>query len=283
MHMGKFNDVLIASDYDNTLVYTENALKGLEPMPDLLPENREAIEYFMAQGGVFSVATGRALPAFDTVREGLPMNGPTILFNGAAIYDFEKQQYLCTAFLPDTVRPHISQVLDAWPQAAAELYHNDNAIFALHPNELTLAHLHITHEATTMVDSLDQVPSPISKVLFEIAPQHLDELYRYILAQSWASLYEVIPSSVCFLELTAKGADKGGMVCRLAQMLHIAPENIYCVGDHANDLGMLAVSAIPFAPANAIESVRSFPGIRLLPDARCGAIAELIRQLDQKY
>ena len=103
--MGKFNGVLIASDYDNTLVYTENALKGLEPMPDLLPENREAIEYFMAQGGVFSVATGRALPAFDTVREGLPMNGPTILFNGAAIYDFEKQQYLCTAFLPDTVRP----------------------------------------------------------------------------------------------------------------------------------------------------------------------------------
>ena len=94
MHMGKFNGVLIASDYDNTLVYTENALKGLEPMPDLLPENREAIEYFMAQGGVFSVATGRALPAFDTVREGLPMNGPTILFNGAAIYDFEKQQYL---------------------------------------------------------------------------------------------------------------------------------------------------------------------------------------------
>ena len=157
--MGKFNGVLIASDYDNTLVYTEDALKGLEPMPGLLPENREAIEYFMAHGGVFSVATGRALPSFDTVRKGVPMNGPTILFNGAAIYDFEKRQYLCTAFLPDTVRPHISQVLDAWPQAAVELYHDDNAIFALHPNELTLAHLHITHEATTMVDSLDQPPS----------------------------------------------------------------------------------------------------------------------------
>ena len=281
--MGKFTGVLIASDFDNTLIYTVNALKGLEAMPELLPENREAIEYFMAQGGTFSIATGRALPSFNGVRQGLPMNGPTILFNGAAIYDFQKNEYLYTAFLPDTVRPHITQVLDAWPQAAAELYHNDNAIFALHPNELTLAHLHITHEATTMVDSLDQVPSPISKVLFEIAPQHLDELYRYILAQSWASLYEVIPSSVCFLELTAKGASKGEMVQRLARRLNVSMENVYCVGDHANDLGMLALSAIPFAPENAIESVRQVPGIHILPDACHGAIAALIRELDQRY
>ena len=53
--MGKFTGVLIASDFDNTLIYTENTLKGLEPMPELLPENREAIEYFMAQGGTFSI------------------------------------------------------------------------------------------------------------------------------------------------------------------------------------------------------------------------------------
>ena len=91
--MGKFTGVLIASDFDNTLIYTENALKGLEPMPELLPENREAIEYFMAQGGTFSIATGRALPSFNGVRQGLPMNGPTILFNGAAIYDFQKNEY----------------------------------------------------------------------------------------------------------------------------------------------------------------------------------------------
>ena len=28
--MGKFNGVLIASDFDNTLVFTEDALKGLD-------------------------------------------------------------------------------------------------------------------------------------------------------------------------------------------------------------------------------------------------------------
>ena len=281
--MGKFTGVLLASDFDNTLVYTESALKGLAPMPELLPENRQAIEYFMAEGGTFSIATGRALPSFEIVRPGLPMNGPTILFNGAAIYDFKAKQYLCTAFLPDTVRPHIMQVLDAWPDAAVELYHDDNAIFALHANELTLAHLHLTHEATKMLETIDQAPSPISKALFEIVPEKMAALHRYVTDMPWASRYEIVPSSSFLLELTAKGASKGDMVQRLAQLLHIAPQNVYCVGDHANDLGMLAVSAIPFAPANAIESVRQMPGIHILPDARNGTIAALIRQLDERY
>ena len=281
--MGKFTGVLLASDFDNTLVYTENALKGLEPMPELLAENRQAIEYFMAEGGIVSIATGRALPSFEIVRPGLPMNGPAILFNGAAIYDFKAEQYLCTAFLPDTVRPHIMQVLDAWPDAAVELYHDDNAIFALHANELTLAHLHLTHEATEMLETIDQAPSPISKALFEIVPEKMAALHRYVTGMPWASRYEIVPSNSYLLELTAKGASKGDMVQRLAQLLHIAPQNIYCVGDHANDLGMLAVSAIPFAPANAIECVRQVPGIHILPDARNGAIAALIRQLDERY
>ena len=164
-----------------------------------------------------------------------------------------------------------------------ELYHDDNAIFALHANELTLAHLHLTHEATTMLDSIDQAPSPISKALFEIVPEHLEALRRYICDQPWASQYEIVPSSAFLLELTAKGGCKGDMVRHLAQMLHIQPQNLYCVGDHANDIGMLMASAIPFAPENAIESVRQVPNIHILPDARKGTIAALIRQLDARY
>jgi len=80
--VGKFSGVLIASDYDNTMVYTEGALKSGGPLPSVSRENREAVEYFMAEGGTFSVATGRALPSFSRVREGVPMNGPTVLFNG---------------------------------------------------------------------------------------------------------------------------------------------------------------------------------------------------------
>ena len=51
--MGKFDGVLIASDFDNTIVYTEDALYAGAPTPDISPdispENRAAIEQLMAK------------------------------------------------------------------------------------------------------------------------------------------------------------------------------------------------------------------------------------------
>ena len=86
--MGKFDRVLLACDFDNTLVYTEPALVAGEPLPSLTAENREALESFTAQGGHFAVATGRALAAFQAIAPGLPINTPCVLCNGAALYDF---------------------------------------------------------------------------------------------------------------------------------------------------------------------------------------------------
>ena len=48
------------------------------------------------------------------------MNGPTVLFNGAAIYDFAQQRYLYTAFLPESVRGHICRLLEDLPETALE-------------------------------------------------------------------------------------------------------------------------------------------------------------------
>ena len=47
--MGKFDGVLLASDYDDTLYGTDMTVSA---------ENVKAIEYFTAQGGTFTVATG---------------------------------------------------------------------------------------------------------------------------------------------------------------------------------------------------------------------------------
>lgn len=82
----------------------------------------------MAGGGTFCVATGRAKPSFEPIRRRIPSNGPTILFNGAAIYDFRAEKYLCTAFLPETVRGHLAPLAAHFPQIGVELYHDDNSI-----------------------------------------------------------------------------------------------------------------------------------------------------------
>ena len=281
--MGKFDGLLLVSDFDNTLVYTEEALRLCVDMPPVSDVNRAAVEHIMAEGGIFSIATGRAKPAFETVVDGIPMNGPTVLFNGAAIYDFRQRRYLVTAFLPDTVREHITQVVTALPEVAAELYHDDNTIHALNANDVTRRHMHVTHSPSIEVDSIEQVPSPISKTLFSTEEEHLDTLLAYLKAQPWYDDYEVVPSAVTLVELTAKGANKGGMVQRMAALLGIQQENVLCVGDHANDISMLTWAGEGYAPANAIPLVLDTPGVRRLPDCRDDAIAALIDSLDKRY
>lgn len=281
--MGKFDGVLIASDFDNTIVYTEDALYAGAPTPDISPENRVAIEDFMARGGTFCIATGRAKPSFEPIRRRIPSNGPTILFNGAAIYDFREEKYLCTAFLPETVRGHLTALIARFPQIGVEFYHDDNSIHAIHANDVTRRHMHLTHAPSVAIDAVDDAPSPISKVVFSAPEEEMRALYAYVQTLPWYDAYEIVPSSPLLMELTAHGANKGGMAARLTELLHIAPENFYCIGDHANDIPMLRLAHIPFAPGNAIAPVRQVPGIRILPDCRENAIAEMIRQLDALY
>ena len=281
--MGKFDGLLLVSDFDNTLVYTEEALRLCVDMPPVSDVNRAAVEHFMAEGGIFSIATGRAKPAFETVVDGIPMNGPTVLFNGAAIYDFRQRRYLVTAFLPDTVREHITQVVTALPEVAAELYHDDNTIHALNANDVTRRHMHVTHSPSIEVDSIEQVPSPISKTLFSTEEEHLDALLAYLKAQPWYDDYEVVPSAVRLVELTAKGANKGGMVQRMAALLGIQQENVLCVGDHANDISMLTWAGEGYAPANAIPLVLDTPGVRRLPPCRDAPHPARIPSQDKRY
>ena len=75
------------------------------------------------------------------------------------------------------------------------------------------------------------------------------------------------------LELTAKGADKGAMLLRLAAAGR--PLGVCAVGDHCNDLPMLRAAAHAFAPENAVAEVRALPGVRWCargprPAGRCG-------------
>ena len=67
--MGKFSGVLLATDYDDTLYDSKGTIS---------PENRAAIDRFLAEGGLFSISTGRSYINFviQMEREKLPVNAP---------------------------------------------------------------------------------------------------------------------------------------------------------------------------------------------------------------
>ena len=280
--MGKFDGVLLASDFDNTLLYTEDSLRTGAPVPPLPERNREALKYFMAQGGRFAIATGRALPAFLRHAGDVPMNAPGVVCNGAAIYDFEKGEYLDATLLDDQARQRGQAVLDRFPSVAVEAYHIDNVIHVVRPNAISRQHEHMTHVSLTEAPSLPEVPLPLGKLLFEADHETLEGVLAFLTEQGWAEDYELIFSVSHLLEMTIQGASKGGMVRRLAARLGISMEHVYCAGDEANDLSMLHAAAEGFAPANASAAVRE-SGATVVCDAREGAIADVIAILDRKY
>ena len=72
------------------------------------------------------------------------------------------------------------------------------------------------------------------------------------------------------------------MVRRLAELLGIPREHVYCVGDEANDLPMLQWAAEGFAPPTASPPCgRAAPPSS--PHALDGALADVVEILEKKY
>ncbi|MDY5942294.1 MAG: HAD-IIB family hydrolase [Oscillospiraceae bacterium] len=280
--MQKFRNVLLASDFDNTLVYTQGALERGEDIPPMSARNREAVDYFLANGGFFTVATGRALPAFAQFASALPVNAPCVIANGAAIYDFAGNRYVETAFLDADIYDHVDALLARFPRLCFEVYHDDRRIHVLHPNRFSRNHEHLTRAGTVEVGAFREVDLPVIKLLFEEEKPLLDEVYAFIRSQSWGERYELIFSSDHLLELTRRGATKGGMILKLAALLGVARRDIYCIGDHNNDIPMLKVSEIGFAPENATDEVKA-SGARIVCHCRDGALADVVDILDKRY
>ena len=273
--MGKFDGMLLVSDYDNTLRYTEGALRGSGEVPPVNPRNWEAIRHWMAEGGVFAMATGRALAAFRRQAEEIPTNAPCIVDNGGAIYDLAAEKYLVKRFLADSSLERIALVMDAFPEVSLELYHEGPLVQVMHPSEWNEKHALLTGLDFQAVDRLEagSVALPLAKALFVADREALDRVLAFMGERGWSGDYELIYSGDHLLEMTAKGANKGDMALRLKEMCGCT--TLCCIGDHANDLPMLLAADRGFAPANAIEEVRS-SGVQVVCHCLDGAIADVV-------
>ncbi len=280
--MGKFDGVLLASDFDNTLIYTAGCMGAGKPIPPLSEKNRAAIQSFIDEGGRFSVATGRALPAFTAVASLVPFNAPCIICNGAGIYDMEAGEFLEFAAMDDSARDRAQAVLDAFPTVAVEAYHRDSTSHVVHPNDMSRRHVLLSRTPSEERASMADVPLPLAKLLFEEERPVLERVRQFMEDRGWAGDYELIHSADMLLEMTRKGASKGGMLSLLAERLGIRRDHVYAVGDEANDLSMMAAASRGFAPANCVEAVRQ-SGVTIVSDARYSAVADVIAILDQIY
>ncbi len=279
--MKKFDRVLLASDFDNTLVDSKKAAQEGSFHPHLSEENHIALKYFMENGGRFAISTGRVASVFDYFVSEVPHNAPCVVANGAAIYDYTTKQYLYRRFLPAEARVQISAVFEKFPSVAMEIFQPDH-VYAIHKNEYILRHEFLTKHPTTPIDSITQVEGEIVKCLFTGESEELDEIEAFLHAQPWASQYAVAKSTPFLLEVTSAEATKGKAVLALADLLDVPHEHIYCAGDECNDLSMLTAAAESFAPSNANPAVLAAVTHQVGHCGEC-AMADIVDYLDQKY
>ncbi len=270
--MGKFDRVLLISDYDDTLYGTDLSVSE---------ENRAAIARFIDQGGHFTVATGRAHTTFapQISRERLTLNAPAILSNGSAVYDFAADKLLWQSFLPAAAPDHVSALTARLPSLGFEAYHGED-IYVHNPNIITQSHMERVGGHYTLCP-IQEMPLPWTKLILQQDHAVLLEAQQWLFSH-FGDVYEAIFSNRYLLEVTAKGSDKGQMALWVADRLGISRDHLYCVGDNVNDLPMLAVSAVPFAPSSCADEVKDW-GAALLGSCDESCVAQLIGLLDARY
>ncbi|MBR4894238.1 MAG: Cof-type HAD-IIB family hydrolase [Kiritimatiellae bacterium] len=268
--MGKFDGVMLVSDFDDTLTDRNSHISS---------ENIKAIEYFVSRGGTFTVNTGRA-PASFVARHGeIPINAPVILSNGAIIHDFAKNETLFHSWLDLRVREDCAAIAERFPTVAFEAYHGET-IYVHKPNKASLYHLEKMKLAYT-VCPIEQMELAWNKVIFEQEHSELLKVQAYV-KENFADRYEVVFSNPILLELTAVGCNKGTTMLRLADMLGISREHVYAAGDNQNDLSMLRLAKMGFAPADCDIALKEW-GAKLVSASDNHPVRDIVAVLDELY
>lgn len=267
--MGKFSKTLIASDFDGTL--TTHA-------KEVPPSVREAIAYYIENGGFFTVCTGRTLQGFPfPIHEYI--NAPALLANGAMAYDYHKKEIAFLDGIGDEGVEPLRGVRDLFPSCSIELY-SLGKTFAVNLNEQSERHFTGFNITCINVDDPADADRPWAKAMVGGDRKEVALVQEY-LRENHPGL-GFLPTTGGFLEVMKKGTDKGTGLHKLADFLGVPHAHAYAVGDGYNDVEMLKAAAISFVPENG-DSFSKAAGDRLVRSNEEGAVAHVIEILDGMY
>ena len=270
--MGKFEGYLLVSDFDGTLI--DHQLK-------ISNENVEAISSFIAQGGRFLGATGRTELNVRPYTDGIPMSSPWILYNGAAIFDWQSNSFLYKAPLDRALtESFVSKVMARFPTINVQVFSGGPFCQV---NRDALPDRQVVLEGQRFeYKPMDEITEDWLKVLFcADDPDEIDAIEAMLGDDPLRLRVHKMHSAARYFELTAPGANKGSALARLRQLLVPAPITVVAIGDYLNDIEMLQEADISAAPESALPEVKKDVDI-ITSSHSDSAIADLVRKLESR-
>jgi Cof subfamily protein (haloacid dehalogenase superfamily) len=268
--MGRFEGYLLVSDFDGTLIDHQLCISD---------ENIDAVRSFIDQGGRFLGATGRTELNVRPYTDGLPLSSPWILYNGAAIYDWESESFLYKALLDRPLsESFVIKVMARFPGVNIQVFTGGPFCQV---NAGALPDAQAVREGQHFENKpMEQVADDWLKVLFcDEKPEHIDVIEAMLEDDPLLSCVHKTRSAPRYFELTATGANKGTALVRLKQLLDPTPLKVVAIGDYLNDVEMLIEADISAAPESALPEVKAHAQI-ITVDHTQSAIADLVAKLE---
>lgn len=264
--MNKFENCLLVSDMDATLLTSGH---------EISEANRQAIDYFISEGGRFTVATGRMTDAVGAYLNRMTINAPAILHNGARIYDFEKSEVIFEKFIEERRKAAVKRVYNDMPELGLEIY-SDEIIYIYKPCEETKRFLSKGYKVV-----YDMPPEiwdrPWIKLLLIGDTKEILDKYEPIYRSRYDDGY-CVRSGPLYLDIVAGGVSKGKGVERVANQLGCG--RIITIGDSENDIEMLQTADISFAVENAVPAAKAAASYSA-PHHNDSAVAYVVSQLEK--
>lgn len=245
--MNRFEGLLFCTDLDGTLFNNTHTVSQ---------ENLDAIEYFKSEGGLFTFITGRVPQTTGAIYELVKPNAPFGCLNGGGIYDGARGEFLWKLFLPETVAELLRETERQMPEIGIQL-NAESGIYFSSDNPAMERFRHVTNTPHA-VCHFEEFKEPILKIVFGHHEEaKITALAKLLQEHPLASEFDFIRSEQTLYEILPKGASKGGLLCKLAELLSISGLNTIAVGDYNNDVSMLQAAGLGFAVANAVPEAKA--------------------------
>ena len=276
--MADFSRFLLVSDFDHTL--TDHT--GQIPRANL-----DAISYFIEHGGVFTICTGRSLPAAQGLLQEVPINAPLLFCNGAACYDTQNKNLIFCHALPENAADMIEFCRTSFPDLRLEV-HTLHAHYAFGEDPRRDAVLRRRGTDHYYPEQVSQIPAPWVK--FSLYSRDGDVATIDPESERWAYFQKAAKtinhrsagaltathSLPGLVEVQKAGTSKGLAARELAQTLNRPV--LVCVGDAPNDIPMLEEADLPFLASDGEAEMMAYPFPKVAPSSQ-GTVADVIKIL----
>ncbi len=189
--MKKFANKLLLSDMDGTLLNSQGIVSK---------ENQEAVKYFIENGGLFGIATGRSQLNSVLFLDEIKVNVPCILYNGCAVYDYSTNKFIALYELSkERLKVFLEYCLKKFTTVAIQVYCPEMCYF-ISPESQVDPYIISIHQPCKFCQIEDIVDHPWIKILLCGKSEDLKELNTNMIHYDLEKELSWVFSSEIYLE-----------------------------------------------------------------------------------